>query len=36
MPTVGYVRAMGPVTVGNLVKAAVLMVKVRHTIFPYT
>lgn len=36
VPTVGYVRAMRPVTVGNLVKAAVPMVKVRHTISPYT
>lgn len=33
MPTTGCVREVGSVTMGTLVKAAVLMVKVRHT-FP--
>ena len=33
MPTMEYFRAMDAMTVENLIKAIVLMVKVRHTCF---
>lgn len=31
MPAIGYLRAMGAITMGNLVKAAIMMVKIRYT-----